>query len=67
MAYFKDNSMNGKIPYDPWSLVQFIRFSSDQKKTYKLSEPVTVGPVSTDDAETAYGCSLKLDYEASYQ
>ena len=54
MAFFNGNSMNGKIPYDPWSLVQFVRFSSDQKKTYKLSEPVTVAPVSTDDPETAY-------------
>jgi len=54
MAFFNGNSMNGRIPNDPWSLVSFWRFSDDKKKSYKLSEQITVAPVATDDAETAY-------------
>jgi len=53
-AYFSDNCMNSSIPDDPWSLVVFRNFSENEKEIYKQSVPITVPPVKTDDAKTAY-------------
>jgi hypothetical protein len=53
-AYFYGNFMNGKYPDDPWSLVTFGRLSSDEIEAYKLSSPVPVPLVQTEDAITAY-------------
>jgi len=53
-AYFQDNWMNGMNPQDPWSLVIFDGFTNTEKAAYKLWSPITVPPVETDDALTAY-------------
>ena len=48
-AYFADNSMNGTIPGDPWSLVTGL-----QAPGYRLTAPVETPPVARDRAETSY-------------
>lgn len=53
-AFFSGNCMNGSYPDDPWSLVSFSKFSDEDKKAYKQSNPVPVPAVKTDDAITAY-------------
>ncbi|MBA7630544.1 hypothetical protein ES703_38067 [subsurface metagenome] len=53
-AYFSGNCMNGICPGDPWSLVTFKNFSREDLEAYKLSGPVRVPLVETDDAITAY-------------
>jgi hypothetical protein len=61
-AYFNGNWMSGVggYPADPWSLVRFNGTWSDaQKAAFKLSNPIPVEPVYTDDAVTAY--ELVLD------
>lgn len=52
-AWFSGNAMNGTIPAEPWSLVIFNKFSPRDIQTYVQSEPITVPPVTTDDAATA--------------
>jgi len=59
-AYFRDNWMDGKCPEDPWSLVAFLKVRGGRKWTdelrqaFKQSKPLTVAPVTTTDAVTAY-------------
>jgi hypothetical protein len=53
-AWFSGNFMNGSYPDDPWSLVNFVKFSADDMQAYKQSVPVPVPPVKTDDAVTSY-------------
>ena len=53
-AYFDGNGMNGAYPDDPWSLVTFNRLSSREVRAYKQLSPISVPPVNTDDAVTAY-------------
>jgi hypothetical protein len=53
-AWFSGNCMNGSYPDDPWSLVSFSKFSDEDLKAYKLSSPIPVPAVKTDDAMTAY-------------
>lgn len=53
-AWFSGNCMNGSYPDDPWSLVSFSKFSDEDLKAYKLSSPISVPAVKTDDAITAY-------------
>jgi len=57
-AWFSGNSMNGSYPGDPWLLVSFSKFSDEDIKAYKQSNPIPVPAVKTDDAETAYKCVL---------
>ncbi|MFC1509671.1 polysaccharide lyase family 1 protein [Candidatus Omnitrophota bacterium] len=53
--YVSGNCMNGTYPEDPWSLILFTsNFSDKQKTDFKLSSPVHVALVKTDDAITAY-------------
>jgi len=54
MACFSGNYMNGSCPDDPWSLVEFNKFSRRDLNHYKLSEPIEVPPVETEDAAVAY-------------
>lgn len=42
-AWLRDNSMNGVVPADPWSLV-----SGAQPEGYRLSAPVEVAPVTAE-------------------
>jgi hypothetical protein len=58
-AYFSGNWHNGVggYPADPWTLVTFgSAFTPELIAAYKLPEPVDTsdGPVTTDDAVTAY-------------
>ena len=53
-AWFSGNCMNGSYPDDPWSLVSFSKFSDEDLEAYKLSSPIPVPAVKTDDAITAY-------------
>jgi hypothetical protein len=53
-AYWSGNAMDGSIPPDQWNLVRFDGYTEAQKAAYKLSNPVFVPPVQTDDAITAY-------------
>ena len=53
-AWFSGNCMNGSYPDDPWSLVSFSKFSTEDMKTYKQSSSIPVPAVTTDDAMTAY-------------
>jgi len=53
-AYFSGNCMNGGYPDNPWSLVSFSKFSRKDLEAYKQSNPISVPPVKTDDAMTAY-------------
>jgi len=53
-AWFSGNCMNGSYPGDPWSLVSFSKFSEEDIKAYKQSNPIPVPAVKTDDAMTAY-------------
>jgi pectate lyase len=53
-AWFSGNCMNGSYPDDPWSLVSFSKFSDEDIKAYKQSNPIPVPAVKTDDAITAY-------------
>jgi hypothetical protein len=53
-AWFSGNCMNGSYPDDPWLLVSFSKFSDGDLKAYKLSSPVPVPAVKTDDAFAAY-------------
>jgi len=64
-AYFSDNWMNGSCPSDPWSLVRFDGFTSGEILAYKQASPIPVEPVTTDDANTAYGLVL-ADAGASF-
>jgi hypothetical protein len=58
-SYFSGNWMQTGYPSDPWSLVQFKGTWTEAEKTaFKLSSPVPVEPVTTDDAVTAYAMVL---------
>ncbi len=60
-AYFSGNwhSGVGGYPADPWTLVQFYGTWTDAQKTaFKLSSPIPVAPVTTDDANIAYAMVL---------
>jgi hypothetical protein len=54
-AYFAGNAFNGKIPDDPWQLVTFnASWKEDDIRTFKQSQPFETGPVTTEDAATAF-------------
>lgn len=57
-AYWNGNAMDGFIPPDQWSLVRLDGYTDQQKAAYKLSDPLVVPPVQTDDAMTAYEAVL---------
>jgi pectate lyase len=48
-AYFAGNSMNGTVPADPWSLV-----TGTQAEGYRLTAPVDVAPVRSENAAASY-------------
>ena len=67
-AYFSGNwhSGVGGYPADPWTLVLFNgTWTEAQKAAFKLSSPLPVAPVTTDDAVTAYSLVL-ADAGASF-
>ena len=61
-AWFEGNSMNGAIPADPWTLVRAHRQHLPQglPAGYRLSAPLEVGSVRTDNAAAAYERVLRL-------
>jgi hypothetical protein len=65
-AYFSGNWMQDSCPNDPWSLVTYNGTWTDANKAaFKLSSPVPVTPVTTDDANIAYAMVL-ADAGASF-
>ena len=61
LAYFAGNYYNGKLPDDPWSLVNFpTSWTSEQVKVYKQNKPLEAGAVKTEDAEIAYKRVLEM-------
>lgn len=54
-TFFEGNIYNGKLPDNPWDLVQFRRGWSDAEiRDYKQSKPFETGPILPEDANTAY-------------
>ena len=54
-SYVNSNCMNGVFSEDPWFFILFNGiFSEAQKAAFKLSSPVQVALVKTDNAITAY-------------
>ncbi|MBD5782498.1 pectate lyase [Pelagicoccus sp. NFK12] len=54
-SYFAENAFDGQIPEDPWSLVNFREtWTADNIRDYRKDIPFETGPVTTDDAATAY-------------
>jgi hypothetical protein len=47
-AYFTDNLMNGILPDDPWSVVDFDDWTPEQIAAYKQTEPFETGPIETE-------------------
>ena len=59
-GYFAGNYYNGKLPDNPWSLVEFDEsWSKEEINAYKQNKPFETGPVETEDAPTAYKRILK--------
>ena len=53
-GYFEDNSIDGVVPEDPWSIVKFDGFSEEQINTYKSrSYLIPMEPVWTTSPEQA--------------
>jgi pectate lyase len=60
-GYFENNSMEGVVPADPWSLVTFQNFNSTQRDAYKSrSYMIPMEPVSTTSPEQAKNDVLAL-------
>jgi hypothetical protein len=62
-AYFSGNTMDGKLPRDPWSLI-----SGGTHAGYRQAKPIVVAPVRTESADRAFervlrssGASLARD------
>ena len=47
-GYFADTLMGGKLPDDPWSVVDFNKWTPEQIAAYKQSEPFETGPIETE-------------------
>jgi hypothetical protein len=54
-AYFSDNTMNGKMPVDPWSLVQAHKthLPLGLPANYKSQQPFPVAPLKRDPVQSA--------------
>jgi len=53
-GYFEDNSYNGIVPHDQWSLITFSGFDSTQIAAYQArSQPVSMEPVTTTSPDLA--------------
>ena len=60
-GYFEDNSIDGVVPADPWSIVDFRGFSSTQIDSYKSrSYIIPMEPVRTTSPEQAKADVLAL-------
>lgn len=55
-AWFEGNSMDGKVPADPWSLVRAHRqhLPNGLPPGYRLAAPLQVEPMPTESAASAY-------------
>ncbi len=52
--YFAGNYYDGKLPDDPWVLVDFRGWSGPQVAACKQSQPFETGPIVTRDARDAW-------------
>lgn len=54
-AYFAGNYYNGKLPDDPWNLVEFNDgWNEEEISAYRQNKPFETGPVQTKGAPAAY-------------
>lgn len=54
-AFFAGNLYNGKLPDDPWSVVNYHRdWTDDIIDAYKQSQSFETGPIHPEDASTAF-------------
>jgi len=54
-AYFKDNSFDGKVPADQWTLVRFgNNWKSTEIEAFKQDMPFSTGPIITEKVHDAY-------------
>ncbi|MFA9389723.1 MAG: polysaccharide lyase family 1 protein [Prolixibacteraceae bacterium] len=54
-AFFSDNFYDNKLPNDPWDLVQYHKkWSKKNINDYKQDKPFETGPVTMEDAQSAY-------------
>jgi hypothetical protein len=58
-GYFAGNYYNGLLPEDPWSLVDFQKWTAGQIAAYQQAEPFATGPVVTQKAPDAYEAVLR--------
>lgn len=54
-SYFAGNYFDGKLPDDPWELVNYRKdWSEEEILAYKMAEPFETGPLQMEDAKSAY-------------
>jgi pectate lyase len=54
-SYFAGNYYNDKLPKDQWSLVKYRdSWSNENIRAYKRHQPFETGPITEEDASTAY-------------
>ncbi|MFD2163999.1 polysaccharide lyase family 1 protein [Paradesertivirga mongoliensis] len=54
-GYFAGNYYNGKLPGNPWSVVNFPKsWTTEQISAYKQNKPLGTGALDSEDAETTY-------------
>jgi pectate lyase len=52
-GYFADTMMDGTVPNDPWSVINFGKWTPEQIAAYKMTEPHETGPIRTDKPQVA--------------
>jgi pectate lyase len=58
-GYFAGNYYNHRLPENPWSLVDFPKWTARQIGAYKQAEPFVMGPIVTQQAPDAYEAVLR--------
>lgn len=53
-ACFAGNWYDGKLPQDPWSLLDFGNWSAEQIAAYRQAAPFETGPIETQKAPDAF-------------
>lgn len=52
-GYFAGNCYDGRLPDDPWSMVNFGDWTARQIGAYKQAKPFETGPITTQEASEA--------------
>lgn len=59
-AHFSDNLINGILPEDPWSAVDFRDWTPEEIATYKQEQPFDPGAISAEDPGSAAARVLEI-------